>query len=512
MKVLLVHPHEVFSEEEPWTSRILNIALELTYAGHDVKLVHFPLRDNPVNQVYRHKDIEIIPLSRKLGVGIFFRNIIRLCKLAKWADIVHFQKCYYYSAIPSLLAAFISDRPVHYDWDDWEFKIYFYPKRQSRLTGVFLWLLEFLLPYLVDTVSVSSERLRQLCINRGIFKDRIFKAPVGADLRSFNPFIPSDKVRSRYNINNLLVIYVGQLHGAQYAELFIQAAHCILNSHNNATFMIVGGGYRLPFLKDMADTLALGRKLIFTGAVPHDEVSSYIAASDIAVACFEKNDITMCKSPLKIAEYMACGKAIVASNVGEIRNMVGGAGIVTLAGDVESLTRGIMRLMDDKGLRETLGTLSRKRSEEKYNWNFTTANLIKAYNTAFYLRNKSICEIIVPIEKLEKSNYDPLALMDYPALVQTEERYFVEFELFIRYSGFYDILIKYSSYSKRSCEVYFDDEVINYMCLEEITGDSDSYKWSKVNRINIDSNFHRLKIRFHNVPSKVSHLKFVKLK
>jgi hypothetical protein len=220
----------------------------------------------------------------------------------------------------------------------------------------------------------------------------------------------------------------------------------------------------------------------------------------------------MCKSPLKIAEYMACGKAIVASNVGEIRNMVGGAGIVTLAGDVESLAKGIIKLMDDKGLRETLGMLSRKRSEEKYNWNFTTANLIKAYNTAFYLRNKSICEVIVPIEKLEKSNYDPLALMDYPALAQTEERYFAEFELFVNYNGFYDILIRYSSGSKRSCEVYFDEEVINYMCLEEITGDSDSYKWSKVKGINIDSNFHRLKIRFHNIPSKVSHLKFVKLK
>lgn len=512
MRVLLVHPHEVFSEEEPWTSRILNIALELTCAGHDIKLAHFPLRDNPVNQAYMHKGIEIIPLSRKLGIGIFFSNIITLYRLAKWADIVHFQKCYYYSAIPSLLAAFISDKPVHYDWDDWEFKIYFYPKKQSKLTGVFIWLLEFLLPYLVDTVSVSSERLRKLCINRGIFKDRIFKAPVGADLKSFNPFIPSDKVRSRYSIDGLLVIYVGQLHGAQYAELFIQAARRVLNSHNHVTFMIVGDGYRLPFLKDMAEGLNLGKKLIFTGAVPHDEVSLYMTASDIAVACFEKNDITMCKSPLKIAEYMACGKAIVASNVGEIRNMIGGAGILTLAGDVDSLAKGIMRLMDDKGLRETLGALSRKRSEEKYNWNFTTANLIKAYNTAFYLRNKRIYEIIVPIEKLEKSNYDPLTLTDYPVLAEPGERYFLEFELFIKYSGFYGILIKYSSGSKRPCEVYLDDEVINYMCLEEITGDSDTYKWSEVKRISIDSNFHRLKIWFHNMPSKVSHLKFVKLK
>ncbi len=508
MKILLIHPHEVFSKEEPWTTRILSIAEALVGIGHEVRLVHFPLKDSePKN--YAHKQLEIIPLSRRLGLGIFFKNIIRLCHLARWSDIVHFQKCYYYASIPVLIASLLTNRPVHYDWDDWEMKIYFYPKRQSRLTGIFLGVLEFFIPYLADTVSVSSERLRRLCIERGIIKDRIFKVSVGADLVRFNPEVSGDFIRSKYDIKDPLVIYVGQLHGAQYAELFIKAANEILKSNTCVSFMIVGGGYRLPFLKDLAATMGLKKKLIFTGAVRYDEVPFYIASADVTVACFEENDITRCKSPLKIAEYMACGKAIVASNVGEIRNMVGGAGLLTRPGDIFSLSEGINRLLVDSQLRKRLGLLSRKRAEEKYNWNRIALNLLRAYNMALHLENKSRYEVLIPVGDFVNSNYEPLLQnMDFPI---SEIKYFLEFETFIRYHGLYEVFIKYASASKRSCEVHIDNRLLNYLCLEEITADSEDFKWSRIRRIDIAPGFHTLRIIFHNLPSNISHVKFVKV-
>lgn len=508
MRILLIHPHEVLSEEEPWTSRILSIAEALTAIGHEVKLVHFPLKDfEPKN--YLHKQIEIIPLSRKLGLGIFLGNILRLCCLARWADIVHFQKCYYYASIPALIASFIANRPVHYDWDDWEVKIYFYPKRQSKLTGIFLGILEFFIPYLVDTVSVSSERLKSLCIERGILKDRIFKAPVGADLVRFNPDISGDSIRSRYDIKDPLVIYVGQLHGAQYAELFIRAASEVLKSNSKVSFIIVGDGYRLPFLKDMAIKMGLKERLIFTGAVRHDEVPFYIAGADVAVACFEENDITRCKSPLKIAEYMACGKAIVASNVGEVRNMVGGIGLLAKPGDVSSLSEGINRLLADSQLRKRLGALSRKRAEEKYNWHNSALNLLRAYNTALHLENKSIYEVLIPVVDFVSSNYEPLLQnTDFPI---SEARYFLEFETFIRCRGLYEIFIKYASSSKRPCEVHIDDKLLNYLCLEEVTSNGEDFKWSRIGRTDITPGFHMLRIIFHNLPSNISHVKFIKV-
>jgi len=79
---------------------------------------------------------------------------------------------------------------------------------------------------------------------------------------------------------------------------------------------------------------------------------------------------------------MASGKAIVASDVGEIREMVNGCGILTKPGDANSLSQGIIRLLNDKELCREMGQKARKRAEEKYNWNMAAENLLGAYKLA----------------------------------------------------------------------------------------------------------------------------------
>ncbi|MBU0759778.1 MAG: glycosyltransferase, partial [Candidatus Omnitrophica bacterium] len=97
-------------------------------------------------------------------------------------------------------------------------------------------------------------------------------------------------------------------------------------------------------------------------------------------AAFNETEVTICKSPLKIVEYLASGKAIVASNVGEVRKMVGGVGMLVEPSDHHALSEGIIKLLDDKGLREILRHRARRRAEEKYNWTWTAENVMKAYN------------------------------------------------------------------------------------------------------------------------------------
>ncbi|MCX5692615.1 MAG: glycosyltransferase family 4 protein [Candidatus Omnitrophica bacterium] len=381
MKILMVHPHDIFSREEPWTVRIRSLALEFVKKGHQVRLVYFPLNARDASKKINWKGIEVFSLSRKLGVGNFFKNILFLRRLAGWADVVHFQKCFYYAALPALIAGLVRGRHIHYDWDDWEIKIYFYSRGQNYLMGMFLWLLERAMPFLADTVSVSSERLRRECLRYGLPSNRIFEGHVGADLERFNPENKGGYIKQRYGINGPLVIYIGQLHGGQYVELFIDAAEKLSKKIPGVTFMIAGGGYRLEDLKKYSDSLGLNGKLLFTEHIPHDEIPSYIAAADICVACFEKNDITECKSPLKIVEYLASGKPIVASNVGEIQRMVGEAGILTEPGDSASLAEGIERLLKDRVLAQELSKKARLQAERKYNWSNTAENLLDAYRS-----------------------------------------------------------------------------------------------------------------------------------
>jgi len=382
MKILMIHPHDLFSKEEPWTTRIRNIAREFKRKNHQIKLVYFPLDFRGDRKVFKSDGIEFIPLSRRVGLVPLFKNIKRVCRLSKWADIIHLQKCFYHAAIPALLGAFLIGRPIHYDWDDWEIKIFYHSARQPWLVGTFLAVLERYIPFFCDTVSVSSMRLKEECLKYGIKENRIFMAPVGADIDLFHPRVSPVRIRERYNLEFPVISYIGQLHGGQYAEQFIRSAKLVLNKLPEARFMVVGGGYRLAELEKLARELDLNGQMIFTGAVSHKEIPLFMAATDIAIACFEDNDITRCKSPLKIAEYLASGKPIVASDVGEVKRMLSGAGIVTEPANPEDLASGIVKLLEDEPLRKRLSVKARKRAEEIYNWKNTAENLLKAYTVA----------------------------------------------------------------------------------------------------------------------------------
>ncbi|MEM3370391.1 MAG: glycosyltransferase family 4 protein [Candidatus Woesearchaeota archaeon] len=386
MKILMVHPHDIYSTKEPWTVRITEIAQKLTEKGHEVKLVYFPLPEQERGLLNNYRfNFEVIPFKRRKWA--IFKNIYKMYKLARWADVIHFQKCFTIASLPAIFAAYFAGKPVHYDWDDWEYQIYLFSP-PSQLYGKYLNLVERTIPKLVDTVSVASDGIKNLALSLGVREERIFDAHVGADLNKFNPKIDGSEIRDKYKIkhNTPVVIYLGQLHGAQYAELFVRAAKKLIDEKTDAAFMIVGWGTEAHKLTSLAEKLEISDRIIFTGYVTHEEVPKYLAASDIAVACFEDNGITRCKSPLKIVEYLAAGKAIVASDVGEVKKMVGNAGILVKAGDVEALSKGIKILLNDEKMRKTLGKEARKRAELEYNWDVTTDNLIKAYETAMSLR------------------------------------------------------------------------------------------------------------------------------
>lgn len=383
MRILMVHPHDITSISEPWTRRIKAIAQEFVKNGNKVKLAYFPLFCNYGTSSALDADYEAIPLSRGIDPFTFFKNTFSLLKLSIWADIVHFQKCHHYAALPAVLAAYLTGKPLHYDWDDWEEMIWYEsnPDRNwnTSFIGHSFKVLERILPLLSDTVSVSSQRLRDLAVKFGVGENDIYPAPVGADLKEFSPDIKAGGIKEKYNIFGPLVLYIGQLHGAQYIDLFIRAAKEVSSKEPEAVFMIVGEGFMERNLKELASRLGISDKVIFTGALPHSDIPQYIVAADICVAAFKDTKVTRCKSPLKIVEYMACAKAIVASNVGEVRRMLGGAGVLVDPGNANSLAEGILRLIGDKDLRERLGKFARMRAEEKYNWSTTAVNLTEAY-------------------------------------------------------------------------------------------------------------------------------------
>jgi glycosyltransferase involved in cell wall biosynthesis len=397
MRVLMLHPHDV--RYHPWTIRVIKLAEELTGFGHQVIVgfiehkraqePDFPrLRDITLDSLNDPVfpdpgNVRYIPLRARDNQT--HKNILDVIRLAKEADIIHFQKCFASAFIPALWASYRWNKPLHYDWDDNETLILneinhlpFGFRAQARF-------LEERVPSFVDTISVSSDALGKICERMGFPASRIRKVPVGADLQCFDPNRSGDTFRRRQPLaigDRPLVVYIGQLEGAAYAGLFVKACGLLADRFPDAVWMVVGGGPMLAELELLAYELNLSHRLIFTDYLPSDTIPDVLASADIAVACFADEEFARCKSPLKVAEYMAAGKAIVASRVGEVPWMTQGASILVEPGSDEELAKGIGQLLKNPGLRQELGKAARNRAESVVNWKQSARNLEEAYQVA----------------------------------------------------------------------------------------------------------------------------------
>ena len=376
----MIHPHDLESNLEPWTVRVTYLARELRAMGHEIVIAYHALGHPGAAVCLDGTDILTVPLVRYSRTLLHKTKIVR--RLAQWADLVHFQKCLAYTALPAVKAAYSLGLPLHYDWDDWESEIYNY-RPPSRVIGRHIDRVERALPSLVDTVSVASEGLRELAVARGVPPELIVKVPVGADTARFHPGIDGGEIRRRHDIEGPIVLYVGQLHGAQYLEHLLESFVAIRSRQSDVTLLVVGGGDRFGELHSLSERLGISDAIVFTGPVPHEEVPLYMAAGDVAVACFDDNAQTRCKSPLKIVEYLAMGKAIVGTEMGEAARMLShGAGLTYRAGDLRGLGEAVSAVLECPDRRRALEAAARKRSEEVYNWRESARSLAQAYEMA----------------------------------------------------------------------------------------------------------------------------------
>jgi glycosyltransferase involved in cell wall biosynthesis len=111
----------------------------------------------------------------------------------------------------------------------------------------------------------------------------------------------------------------------------------------------------------------------------------HLLAADLALAPFEDTPLVRCKSPLKLAEYMAAGLPVAASEVGEARRMLGAAGVYAPPGDGEALGRAALALVRDAEVRELMSRTAIERASLTYHWRNSVDHLEHAYRAATML-------------------------------------------------------------------------------------------------------------------------------
>jgi glycosyltransferase involved in cell wall biosynthesis len=216
-------------------------------------------------------------------------------------------------------------------------------------------------------VVLSEWSKNRLGLIGGISPAKIVVTPSGTDTNLFRPL---DKIKCCKDIGldpSLSYIgFTGSFFEYQGVDVLIKSAPFILDKFPNSKFLLVGDGPMLHDWERQVDNYGLTHTFIFTGQVPLKEVPTYIGAMDICVAPHHSE--TNQASPVKLFDYMASGRPIVASDIEVVREIIADSGCATLVDpdNTEALSKGIIALLEDNKLRMDMSCRGRLYAVDKY--------------------------------------------------------------------------------------------------------------------------------------------------
>jgi glycosyltransferase involved in cell wall biosynthesis len=145
--------------------------------------------------------------------------------------------------------------------------------------------------------------------------------------------------------------------------------------------IIMGTGDSLQDLRNLAEKLQLSGCVELAGFSSDEDLQSNLAAADICLDPDPSSPLNDVSTWIKIMEYMAYGKPIVAFDLKETRCSAGDAAIYVRPNDQAEFAQAITRLMAQPELRKRMGVYGRHRVEEELQWNKVGRNLLTAYET-----------------------------------------------------------------------------------------------------------------------------------
>ncbi len=233
-------------------------------------------------------------------------------------------------------------------------------------------------------IFVVSDVERRNLEAAGVLTNKVIVNPNGVDTDTFRPGTGGDQARKKFDVgdNETLAGFIGSFgpwHGVQaLAEAIRQ-----IPATSGIRFLLVGSGSLLGQIKELLAAEEQSGRVIFTGSVNHRDVPVLLDACDMLVSPHVplEDGSDFFGSPTKIFEYMAMGKGIVASRLGQIGEVLSHEATALLVnpGHVEELSEAIVRLAEDRSLRERLGQAARREAIQHHTWKHNAQTVLNTY-------------------------------------------------------------------------------------------------------------------------------------
>jgi glycosyltransferase involved in cell wall biosynthesis len=243
-----------------------------------------------------------------------------------------------------------------------------------------------------DIVVVVSQPMFHELVARGVDPARILVNPNGVDPDLYSPAIDGSKVRSRFELGDAVVFgFIGTFsawHGAEVlAEAFVRMIRARPGLIERVRLLMIGDGPRLEATQVIVEEAGLGSAVKFIGRTRQEDGPSYLAACDVLVSPHVPNSdgSPFFGSPTKLFEYMAMGKAIVASRLDQIGEVLTDdvTGVLVPPRDAAGLAAAMSALVDDPARRARLGTAVRADAVANHTWREHTRRIVEKLHSMY---------------------------------------------------------------------------------------------------------------------------------
>ena len=233
--------------------------------------------------------------------------------------------------------------------------------------------------HLSDAIICPSNVTRDYIASLGLNRKLVTVIPNGVSASDFSPSplpIRDDRVP--------VLLYIGTLADWQGLDIVIKALPKILEQRA-VRLHIVGRGRsrQRKILSKQIRKLGVEGSVTVQPAIPHHEIPALIADSDICVAPLGLNDrnVTQGACPIKVLEYMAAGRPLLASNMPIVRELVREDmdALLFSPNDPDDLARQVLTLLNDFDLSKRLAESAAERVLSKFTWHESQKKLGKVY-------------------------------------------------------------------------------------------------------------------------------------
>ena len=184
------------------------------------------------------------------------------------------------------------------------------------------------------------------------------------------------EVRLSLNLfdDDFAILHVGRFFPQKNHRLLIEAFSKVVKAVTNAVLFLVGDGELRAEMEELVREKGLSKNVRFLGI--RDDVPDLLAASDVLVLPSDWEGL-----PLTVLEAMAAGKAVIATSVGGVPELItdGVNGFLVQPGDAEALAGAMIKLAEDPGVSRKMGQIGEKLAQEKFDIKIMAKEYEKLY-------------------------------------------------------------------------------------------------------------------------------------